>query len=106
MAAACAQEASVERDRVKVRTRVDVTLKQNASKTVCMGDIRLRNIRKMLDSVGVVRSPDQIAFHEAFIEALLPVIFGESWSRNSIRVMKQFRLTKIDYEILILTPRR
>lgn len=85
---------------------MDVTLKQNASKTVCMGDIRLRNIRKMLDSVGVVRSPDQIAFHEAFIEALLPVIFGESWSRNSIRVMKQFRLTKIDYEILILTPRR
>ena len=96
----------MELQRNYVGSRVDRTLNKTTARVFCQGDVRLANIYKTLDSLGIIRSADQIAFHDAFIQACLPHIYREDWNANSVRVMKEFSLKQIRYETLIMTPRR
>lgn len=100
------KEKDIEFERRKISTKEEVTEKKNTASTLCEGDIRLQAIRKLLDSVGIIRSSDQIAFHEAFLAACLPKIYKEKWSENSVRVMRDMKLKEIEYEVLAMTPRR
>ncbi len=71
-----------------------------------VGDQRLDDIRKLLNSMGVTRSQFQRMFHDAFIRAILPIIYGDEWSSCCERVMKDHGIDRIRPEVLIQTPRR
>ena len=62
----------LETQRREVYSRETVTMKKNTASTFSAGDSRLRAVRKTLDNVGVIRSSDQILFHNSFIAACLP----------------------------------
>ena len=49
-----------ESERRHVGSRVDRTLNANTASTLCQGDLRLRNIRKTLNNLGILRSSDQV----------------------------------------------
>jgi len=106
MRAYLAKETEKEEKRRNVGSRVDKSLKKHTISNLCAGDVRLRNLNKMLNSLGILRSRDQIVFHEAFIQACLPHIYGKDWSEHSLRVLKDLELTRIDFEVLVMTPRR
>lgn len=88
-------------------TRLDLTLDPLRDLGNSDGDQRLQEIRYWLNNLGEwVRSPDQIIFHEAFIVACLPHIYGKDWSNAGARVLREMGLSHIDYEVLCQTPRR
>jgi hypothetical protein len=50
------------------------------------GDARLKQLKKMLDSFGAVRSESQKMFHKHFLAASLPHIYGsEDFERHQVR---------------------
>lgn len=63
---------------------------------VCKGDLRVKEIFRLLDGLGVVRHDDQIAFHWVIIAALLPKIYAKEWPAESERVMREWGLKKIN----------
>jgi len=85
MGKSLAKQKELELKRRTVGSRVDVTLGKNTANTLSAGDIRLANVRKTLNNCGVIRSDDQIKFHDAFIMATLPKIYGENWTTDSVR---------------------
>lgn len=76
------------------------------NRRVCAGDEKLRQIRWYLDNFNVIRTDDQIAFHEAQLHGILPLIYGDEWARESTRVMKEEGITKINPRVLIFARRR
>lgn len=76
--------------RRKVQSREDVTMNKNTANSLCSGDIRLRNVRRTLDSVGIIRSSDQISFHEAFIAACLPKSKINDITHMCIYIFREF----------------
>lgn len=92
--------------RQRVHTRVHLATDKLAGANVKKGDIILAKIRECLNNMGYVRSEYQALFHSKFMSACLPHIYGNEWSECSERVMKEFDIDRISYEILIQTPRR
>ena len=45
-------------------------------------------------------------FHNRFIKACLPIIYGADWERCSERVLREYGIDRIHPEVLIQTPRR
>ncbi len=82
----------------QVRDRDEVFLDPQPS-TANAGDLRLNKLKWWLNNLGVQRSPDQALFHESFIAACLPKIYGNEWNGSSIRVMNMFGLKKIRAEV-------
>jgi hypothetical protein len=71
------------------------------------GDRKLAKIRYWLNHLGQwTRSIDQIKFHDAFLVACLPHIYGKDWNACGARVLAEFGLTEVEYEVLCQTPRR
>lgn len=94
-----------EKERRRIRGRDDVAT--NPTSTVgSLGDERLKKLRYYLNNTGFDRSADQILFHEHFIQACLPLIYGVDWDRNSVRVMEEFDIVELKSEVLCMTPRR
>lgn len=91
----------------RIRPRIDVSTDSMREFSKCDGDQRLRKIRYWLDNFpNYARSVDQKEFHTNFIQATLPRIYGHEWETNSIRVMEEMKLQRIQYEVLAQTPRR
>jgi len=88
-----------------IRSRTDI-YSNGGDDDICHGDLRLKNVFWLLNNMGYTRSPDQVVFHHAYIMACLPLIYKEDWPKHSVRVMKTFRLKKLDQLVLVLTPRR
>jgi hypothetical protein len=95
-----------EKERLHIRSRVEVTVQKTSYSEKPQGDIRLAKIRHTLQNLGVILSADQQTFHARFLMAVLPKIYKEEWDSNSARVMKQFGIDHINYEVLAMTPRR
>jgi hypothetical protein len=70
------------------------------------GDRRLANVYRCLEAFPVVRVAYQKLFHDYIIKSALPKIYQGEWEHAQVRVLKQYGLDKIDYEILITTARR
>ena len=100
------RQIDVEKKRLHVGPRVQCTMQRQTATSLCAGDLRLRKILNTLNSLGIVRSVDQCVFHDAFLQACLPKIYGSDWNSNSVRVMREFNLKEIRYETLVMTPRR
>ena len=85
---------------------------------LCPGDARIRNIRRIytngfFERVNkyelrpIVPSDDQLEFMECCLVASLPKIYGESdWATHGPRVLQQFKLTKVDFYVMMITARR
>lgn len=93
----------------KVETKWGASF-ESKQKLACEGDNRLRKIRFYLDHVMLAlewhRSESQIAFHDSYIIACLPKIYGKEWEANQARVLKEFGINSITSLVLALTPRR
>lgn len=91
-----------------IRTRLDISTDWSRDLGHSDGDMRYKKIQDLLNNMtpGLVRSPDQITFHDHFGIAVLPHIYGADWEANCVRVMEELKLDKIAYEVLIMTPRR
>ncbi len=70
------------------------------------GDEVLAKLRRTLDSLGFVRHEYQIDFHEEFIKSCLPKIYQAEWEMEYDRILRDFGLTKLQQETLIICPRR
>jgi hypothetical protein len=73
------------------------------------GDKRIRALREalsQLDELGFRRSSHQREFHEAFIGACLPQIYGEDFDRNLVKILRENNLDEIRCEIMVCCPRR
>ena len=74
-------------------------------RNLCAGDLRLRRLRELLNTFK--RTPDQIKMHEEdFIPLTLPLIYGDDFEANRLRLMKEFKLTSFKVGALALLPRR
>jgi hypothetical protein len=107
----CFSSAVAERDvalqRLTVRDRIAVIEQDKVSTGDSDGDYRMRQLRWILNNLGIVRSADQIVFHEAFIKACLPLIYGvREWETSMVRVLEEYNIKRIQAEVLIMTPRR
>jgi len=93
---------------IKIPSRYEQAINKNiTNKNIgCSGDRRLAAIRDCLNLLVDERSPDQTVMHDAFILAVLPLIYGKEWESNCIRVMQEHNITRIRSEVICLTPRR
>lgn len=100
---ATAAEASLKR----VRPRVAIACAPPESHDTDQGDANLAGIMRTLEAFGM-RSEDQKHFHNMFIEASLPHIYGGrmAWPQVAERVMERMKIGKIQSEVFVLTPRR
>ncbi len=71
-----------------------------------VGDMRVADVHKILNNMGKVPSPDQKTFFLAFIQACLPHIYKDDWDASSQRVLEEYEILRIAFEVLIMTPRR
>jgi len=73
------------------------------------GDKRVRMLRtalEQLDHLGFRRSAHQRQFHEAFIGACLPQIYGQDLNRMLPRILRENNMEEIHCEIMVCCPRR
>lgn len=105
--AATAREAQAQRDKAGFKRKYDSLLATTARDGV-PGDKYLRDLELCLTQFeGFTRSPSQIDFHKAFIDANLPHIYGVSdFERYRERILRERGIASMQYEILICTPRR
>jgi hypothetical protein len=90
-----------------IRTREEISLDTLRSKNANLGDMRCGMINKTLESYGNMRrAPHQAMFHEKFFTSCLPHIYGSEWEWNQKRVLKQYNLTRIKSEVMVIAPRR
>ena len=79
----------------------------NSGDAAPIGDARLAAIRRCLDSFeGFPRSDAQRRFHEAFLRATLPHIFGGDFERHRDRILAANGMERVEYDCLVCTPRR
>lgn len=91
----------------RVRRRVDIACAPPESHDTDQGDANYAGIMRTLDSFGM-RSEDQKKFHNMFMGALLPHVYGGrlAWPQVAERVMARLKIDKIQSEVFVLTPRR
>lgn len=71
------------------------------------GDRRLAKLREVLDNYeGFVRSTGQRRFHEEFIKASLPHIYLSEFETHRDRILRENKMDRVRFEILVCTPRR
>lgn len=92
--------------RTRIGRRIDISTADSSVKTFNRGDARLAKLRWLLDNFGVRRSVEQKQFHEAYIRACLPWIYGDEFEANYARIMQENAIKKLIQNVLGLAPRR
>lgn len=88
----------------RVRTLLDVARNPSVLDT---GQKIVASLEARLESFGYRRSLQQREFHDAFIRACLPHIYGlDYFDRHKRRILKRHGLKRMRSEVLCLTPRR
>lgn len=99
-----AQELSLIK---RIRRRDEVCRDKTKDISSGIGHERLRMIYKTFDSYGTVgRAEHQVMLHDKFVESCLPHIYGAEWEFVQQEVLERHRLTKINHEVMVITPRR
>ena len=71
------------------------------------GDVVLDEVQELFyHGIGVKWSEVQIRIFNAFVDSLLPLIYGEEWDEAKARVMRDRGLTRIQQEVLVNMARR
>lgn len=90
----------------RIHTRAHLSCDLLRDQRMSRGDQLLDAIRKTLNNLGYTRSQFQQLFHEHFMMAILPLLYGIEWSANCERVFREFGIDRIRPEVLVQTPRR
>ncbi len=90
----------------RLRTRVDAATDPYVANRNSQGHKRFQNVMKYLDSFGFERSAEQRLFHQWYIQAALPFIYGPEWPTVQASVLESIGLKKIDNCVLCMAPRR
>jgi hypothetical protein len=95
--------------RSSVPRKHEYQLNRYSSMLRSSGDKRLSALRsalEQLDHLGFMRSAHQRQFHESFIGACLPQIYGEDLEKNLVRILRSNNMEEIRCEIMVCCPRR
>lgn len=101
----CVAQRDLALQRLAIRDRVAIATEQEQKSLETEGDKRLKTLMHHLNNMGIVRSADQTNFHQNFIKACLPIIYAGDWETQMVKVMEEFKITKVQAEVLIMTPR-
>jgi hypothetical protein len=86
---------------------VDALAASSKSKTECLGDVRLAQIRRYMDMFpGWERSEMQKVFHEGFLQAVALHIYREDADVDMDAIMRMNDWPNLKQQILCQTPRR
>lgn len=78
-------------------------LRDNKNKS---GDRRLAAIHRGLDSCGWARSNMQRLLHWWYLQACLPIVYGDEWELVSTRVLREHGLKRVQPYVFALAARR
>lgn len=95
------------RQAVSFKRKLDIAV-DSAARDEVPGDERLRQIQHLLDNFeGFKRSAAQREFHEAFIDANLPHIYGiADYEKYAERILRERKIETMQTEVLVCCPRR
>lgn len=100
------KEEHDEHERKRIRTRYEISTDPLRDLRFGSGDQRLKKLRELFNSFGLVPSIDQKNFLEWFTRACLPLIYKDEFQSNYARILEENNLKKIETEVLVCTPRR
>lgn len=89
-----------------IRSAYDVLSDPAYGRRLAHGDVILDNIEHSLENFSMKRSAAQVEYHNAFIQAILPICFGHAWEANADRVLRDRSLSKVKPDVFISAPRR
>jgi len=90
-----------------LRPRWECIDKPQQQKLRLEGDSTIKKLTELLATgFKVTRSQTQWQVHEAMINSLLPMIYGEEWKINQGRILKSLNLEKLEQEVMIVMARR
>ena len=84
----------------------DPIVQQTRSLKSVHGDVLLQRIRNYLEKMPVIRSHHQKEFHEEFLRAVAPGLYGPSFEIEYQRILKQNGWTHVNPQAMVITPRR
>lgn len=94
-------------DSTRLQSQVTRILNDGRQQETRSGDDTLEQIQFLLnEGFGVKRSEIQCEIHNEFVIATLPKIYQDSWTFNSARIKRQFRVKEVIQEVLVVMPRR
>ena len=92
---------------LKPKTHYETVTNQVKTKQKNYGDVRLTNIRKLLDNVkGYDRSEMQKQFHESFLQAVALHLYKDDPEVDMDKIMSMNEWPNLKQQCLCLTPRR
>lgn len=98
---------SKQLEATRLQSHVTRVLNEEKHLETQSGDQTLAQIQSLLsEGFGVKRSTIQCEIHNEFIIACLPKIYQDSWTFNSARIKRQFRVKEVIQEVLVVMPRR
>ena len=104
---AAQEEALIKLEDCMPMSVVDSYTKKKRARKVCLGDLRVAAIRKLLESgFGVTRSAMQTEFHEAFLAATSRHLYSEDSDVNWAEVKARQGWADTRAVVLCQTPRR
>lgn len=86
--------------------RVDAHKHKDNSKGLCRGDYKMREIDRMLHSLKINYSRDQMMFFQHMKQAVMPAVYKEEWEANAARVMEMHKIDRVGRFCMFNTPRR
>lgn len=90
-----------------LRERWEEIDKPKQKKLHLNGDGVIASLSALLSTgFRITRSETQWEVHEAMINSLLPVIYGEEWEINQGRILSKLNLDELEQEVLIVMARR
>ncbi len=94
-------------DDLVLNKHIDSLAASSKSKTECLGDVRLAQIRRYMDMFpGWERSEMQKVFHEGFLQAVALHIYREDADIDMDAIMRMNDWPNLKQQILCQTPRR
>jgi hypothetical protein len=91
----------------RLQSHVTRIISEGRQQETQSGDDTLAQIQFLLnEGFGVKRSEIQCEIHNEFVIATLPKIYQDSWTFNSARIKRQFRVKEVIQEVLVVMPRR
>lgn len=78
----------------------------SASTLVNDGDKRLARVLELLDSFHLTPTSGQRKFLNAFVDAVLPLVYGTCWDGSMMRVLRERRLKRVISEVLVIASRQ
>ena len=100
------EEQTASRGANRLKTHLAAATEPFSSDKKSAGHKRLANVMTILDSFGFDRSAEQRLFHQWYIQAALPFIYGKDWNTSQSTVLESIGLKRIDDCVLCMAPRR